>query len=169
MSAETIARTIQLILAPVVMVSACAILTGGIHTHYAAVNERLRALSRERLELLRGADGMHNVTGPVHDALHIERLSEVDWQLPRLLRRHELIHHGLLAIYGAIATFVLSMFVIAFVAAIPSSQALAGTALLIFLAGTALLLVGAVLVCYEIRLSDDAVQHEVKRVVALGR
>jgi hypothetical protein len=38
-----------------------------------------------------------------------------------------------------------------------------------FVAGTAFLLVGAVFVCYEIRLSHDAAQHEVHRVIALGQ
>lgn len=54
MNAATIPRTIQPILAPVAMVTTCAILVSGILAHYAVVNERLRSLTHERLDLLRG-------------------------------------------------------------------------------------------------------------------
>src|SRR5205823_11467783 len=53
MSPEAIGRTIQLILAPVVMFSACAVFVGGVLNHYTSVGDRIRALTRERLELLR--------------------------------------------------------------------------------------------------------------------
>jgi hypothetical protein len=53
MSAETITRTIQLIVAPVVMLSACAIFVGGFLAHYEAINARMRTIVRELLELLR--------------------------------------------------------------------------------------------------------------------
>jgi hypothetical protein len=167
MTAETIARTIQLILAPVVMVSACAILTGGILSHYAAINDRLRALTRERLELLRGPDGALSVALATGDAFKQERLGEIDRQLPELARRLELVHHALLAVYGAILIFVLSMFVIA-LAALGGSAALAGAALVVFLVGTAVMLTGVLLVALEIRRSNDAIQYEVHRVMQVG-
>jgi hypothetical protein len=47
MSAEMVARTIQLIIAPVVMVTTCSILLGGLLSHYAALNDRLRGMARE--------------------------------------------------------------------------------------------------------------------------
>jgi uncharacterized membrane protein YphA (DoxX/SURF4 family) len=53
MNAEMPPRTIQLILAPVVMVTACAILLAGLLSRFAALNDRLRLLARERLDLLR--------------------------------------------------------------------------------------------------------------------
>ena len=49
-SAEVVARTIQLTLAPVAMVTACPMLANGILTRYSAVNDRGRGLTRERLE-----------------------------------------------------------------------------------------------------------------------
>ena len=58
MSAETVTGTIQLILAPVVMVSACAIFVSGLLTHYEAINGRMRRMVSERREILhRGVDG----------------------------------------------------------------------------------------------------------------
>ena len=53
MIAETIARTIQLIVAPVVMVTAGAILSGRLLTHAGAINDRLRTLAHERLDVER--------------------------------------------------------------------------------------------------------------------
>ena len=49
MNAEMVARIIQLILAPVVMISACAILESGLLGHYASINARLRNMTHERL------------------------------------------------------------------------------------------------------------------------
>ena len=88
MSAETVTRTIQLILAPVVMLSACSVFVGGVLAHYAAINDRIRTLVHERLELLRSARD---------DLLIADRLDQVDAQLPALLHRHGLVHHFLLA------------------------------------------------------------------------
>ena len=53
MSAENVTRTIQLILAPVVMITACALLLNGLLSRYDALNARLRIMGRERLDLLR--------------------------------------------------------------------------------------------------------------------
>src|SRR4030088_1604626 len=52
MSADEIAHIIQSVLAPVVMITACAITVGGLMTHYGAVNDRLRTLMHERLHPL---------------------------------------------------------------------------------------------------------------------
>ena len=110
MSPEAIGRTIQLILAPVVMFSACSVFVGGVLNHYTSVGDRIRALTRERLGLLR--------TGK--SALSRERLDEIDTQLPELLHRHRLIHHALLAVYTSIGILVLTMCVIALTATIPA-------------------------------------------------
>src|SRR6266571_1865572 len=110
MSPEAIGRTIQLILAPVVMFSACSVFVGGVLNHYTSVGDRIRALTRERLELLRDGGG----------ALSREQLDEIDRQLPELLHRHRLIHHALLAVYASIGILVLTMCIIALTATIPA-------------------------------------------------
>src|SRR5215467_6857593 len=101
MSVETITRTIQLILAPVVMVSACAILVGRLLSHYEAINARMRSMARERLELLRGAGEANR--------FRRERVCELDAQLPQLLQQHALVHHALLTAYTGILILVGSM------------------------------------------------------------
>src|SRR6266704_1401483 len=108
MSPEAIGRTIQLILAPVVMFSACSVFVGGVLNHYTSVGDRIRALTRERLDLLREGKSR----------LAAERLDEIDAQLPELLYRHRLIHDALLAVYAAIGILVLTMCIIAITATI---------------------------------------------------
>jgi hypothetical protein len=170
-SVETITRAIQFILAPAVMITSCAILVSGVLAHYAELNDRLRALVRERLELLRGPDGSLGLAAIAHDAFKLERLGEIDAQLPSLLHRHGLVHRSVLAIYLAILIFVLSMLAIA-VAVVPSAQGsvtLAMVALVIFLIGTVALLTGMLLISIEIRTSNAAVRFEVERVMGLGK
>jgi hypothetical protein len=165
---ETITRAIQFILAPVVMVTSCAILVGGMLTLYVDLKGRLRELAKERLELLRGPNGSLDASLVAGDAFKSERLREIDAQLPGLLRRHTLVHHGVLAIYLAVMVFVVSMLIIA-VAVIPNSVALGIVALGVFLFGTAVMLVGVVLIGLEVRTSNEAVRYEVDRVMSLGQ
>jgi hypothetical protein len=167
MSVETLGHTIQLIIAPVVMVTACAILTTGVLAHFGAVNDRLRALTRERFELLKGPDGSLSATYANRAAFTRERLTELDRQIPELAQRLDLIHAALLALYGAVVVFLVSMVVIAG-AALGGGAVWAGAALTCFLAGTAVLLLAVVLVAWEMRRSNESVQYEARRVMRLG-
>jgi hypothetical protein len=74
LNAETITHTIQFILAPVVMVSSCAILVGGMLSRYAELKDRLRALARERLDLLHGPDGNFEQATQMKDAFTAAQL-----------------------------------------------------------------------------------------------
>ena len=159
MTAEMVARTIQLILAPVVMVTACAIMLGGMLGHYAAINDRLRAMARERLNLLHGDTAR---------ALAVERLSEIDVQMPDLLHRHQLVRNSVLVVYCAILIFIADMFVIA-AAAVTNAAWLAGWVLVVFLIGTSAMMLGVLFITLEVRASHRAVQYEAQRVLSLGK
>lgn len=163
MSVQAVAATIQLILAPVVMVTSCAILVGGLLQRYAAINDRMRAMARERLDLLRSIKA---TAAAQLDPYVAERLGEIDTQMPDLLRRHKLIHDSVLTVYCAVLVFVASMVVIAGAATFSSSAA-AGAALVLFLVGTAVFLIGVLLTALEVRTSRRAVVYEVERVMAL--
>lgn len=167
MTAADLARIIQVILAPVVMITSCAIIVGGILTQYNAINDRLRALARERLDLLTAPDGALNHSQSLGNSAHGERLGEIDAQLPLLLRRHELARNAALALYSAIIILIVSMFTIA-LAVLQTGAALRNVALITFLLGTASALVGIVLMAHELRISHDAVRYEVRRVLDLG-
>jgi hypothetical protein len=157
-SAETITRTIQLILAPVVMVSACAIFVGGLLSHYEAINGRMRNMARERLEILR--------TSADADRFLNERLAELDAELPQLLQRHALVHHALLAAYFGILILVASMCAIAF-SAVTAAEWLVALVLAMFVAGILAILLSVVLIALEVRTSRRAVTFEVQRVLRL--
>jgi uncharacterized protein DUF2721 len=159
MNAQMVTATIQLILAPVVMVSACAILLTGLLSRYAAINDRLRAIGQERLDLLRRDSDDHFID---------ERLREIDYQIPELLRRHKLAQDAVLAVYLAVAVFIGNMFVIA-IAAVTQSDGVATLALLIFLAGIAVLLIAILYTVNEVRSSHRAVHYEVRRIAELGK
>lgn len=165
MNVETVARTIQLILAPVVMVTACAILLGSLQTRYGAINDRLRVMSRERLELLMQSQPAPD-TALAGDPFTRERVSQIDAQLPMLLNHHTLSHHAVLTVYCAVVVFLADMFVIA-LGSLVISDLLATLVLLLFLVGIGLLLAGATFAALEVSTSRRALRYEVLRVKSL--
>lgn len=156
-SAESVSRTIQLILAPAVIISACAITVGGLVSRAGAINDRLRTMNRERLELLEEA---------VSRFLARERIEEIDRQLPDLLRRLRLAHHAVMATYSAILMLIVDMLLIA-IAALTNSVAAGWLALVVFLSGAALLGLAAVLTIRELQKSLTSIKYEVERVSSL--
>lgn len=157
MTADELTRAIQLILAPVVMVSAASIFVSGLLTRYAAINDRVRDMVRERFELINSDD--LTKTGR-------ERLSEIDAQLPGLLHRHRLVHNALLTVYAAILALVVCMCVIALTATIVAGW-IATFVFGIFVVGLLLMLLGVAITVYEVRMSDGALRYEVRRVTRL--
>ncbi|MDZ4720056.1 MAG: DUF2721 domain-containing protein [Roseiflexaceae bacterium] len=176
MDIDMLARTIQIIIAPVVMISACAITLGGLQSRYAAINDRLRLMARERLDLLRTLGiPIVPMMAPVQaapqrssDAYTEERLLELDTQIPQLLRRHRLAHAALLTVYSAIMLFIISMFAIG-IAVISSMVWATWLALGVFLLAMLAFFVGVTVIAEEVRASHLALRYEVERVMQLGR
>src|SRR5260370_4535829 len=139
MSIDTITHTISLILAPVVMISSCARFVNGMLRHYQSIAARLRAMHRERLELLQTVGT--STTAEVSVDIIVQRILEIDTQLPNMLRRHKLIRDAVVAIGVAISIFITSMFIIALATAANSPLA-AVIALLPFLIAKGSLSVG---------------------------
>ncbi len=73
-----------------------------------------------------------------------------------------------MAVYSAILVYVLDMFVITLTAT-THDPLIATAALVAFLIGTAILLLGVWSAAREIRLSHRAVAHEAERNVAMGQ
>jgi hypothetical protein len=161
MNTEMVARTIQLIIAPVVMISACSILLNGLLAHYDAINNRMRLMARERLELVSPRTG-----AVIASEFALERLTQIDFQLPNLLRRHKQMHDALVAVFTAILLFIVNMFAIA-VSVVSGVDWMATVVLVIFLGAIGLMFVGVLLVIIEVRDSHRAVHYEVRRVTEL--
>jgi uncharacterized membrane protein YphA (DoxX/SURF4 family) len=157
MNMQEIGEIIQFILAPVVMISACSLVLNGLLTRYAAINDRLRVMSRERLELLRAG---------VHDSYSTERLSEVDAQIPELLKHHHLTHNAVLLVYGSIFLFIVTMLVIA-VEVVSGASWMAGLILLCFIAAVLSLMVAVATAVREVYSSQNAIRYEAERVLGL--
>lgn len=166
MTLEMIARTMQFILAPAMMVNACAVLLGGLLAHYAAINARLREMNRERLERVQHTG--RDTVSTVADIVNLERLSELAAQVPELLSRHRLLRNALLFVYSAAAFCVVSMLVIA-LAIVLENLVVSVLALVVFLLGTGLALTGLLIVSLEIRRSHHAIDFEVSRIASIGR
>ncbi len=163
---STAITAIQAMVSPVVLITAAAILSGALLAMYGSVNDRMRAMDRERLETLTGAGGTLLSAADV-PASGRERLTQVDAQLPMLLRRHRLIHNAVLLLFAAGAVLVLSVIVIA--VAVTNRSGAAGTvALVLVLVGTVTLLGGLLLAARSIMISAKAIDYEVQRTLSLG-
>ena len=159
-------QAVQAMVAPVVLITASAILSGGIQSVYASVNDRMRDMTRERLELLRGPDGAIESVAGLGTAGR-ERVGQIDTQLPMLLRRHRLLRDSVLVLYVGTAVLVLSVIVLA--AAVTSGSERVGlTALSLVLVGTTASLAGLVLAARSIMVSQDAIDYEVNETLRLG-
>jgi hypothetical protein len=157
---------IQAMVAPVVLITTAAILSAALLTMYGSVNDRMRAMDHERLTLLTAADGTLLSTADLRPGGR-ERLTQIDTQLPMLLRRHRLLHDAVLLIYAGVAVLVLSVVTIA-IAVTERSDPAGTAALALVLAGTVMLLGGLLLAARSIIISTSAVDYEVRRTLSLG-
>ena len=88
MSSETVVRAISLILAPVVMITACAILQNGLIAHYSAISNHLRSVNQEVLSLSESdLSSNRSKAAHLHDLEHL--------LLPDLLHRNHIVHNVL--------------------------------------------------------------------------
>lgn len=146
------------------MVNACAILVGTLFTRYVGINDRLRSMSRERLDALR-QQHIHTMDAGERGLVE-ERVREIDAQIPNILYRHRLAHHAVVAIYVAVCLFIADMFIIALSVTTDTLWA-SPLALLVFLAGMAVMLFSIIQTVREVSRSRGVVIYEVERVMSL--
>ena len=157
MDTQMIGQIIQLIVAPVVMISSCALVLNGLLARYGAINDRLRLMAHERLELLR--------TGQ-NDRFSAERLNEIDRQIPGLLHRHRQLHDAVLLTYCSIFLFLLAMFAIAGLVA--GVGWLTSAVLLLFIGALLALMLAVAVAVLEIYRSNRALRYEVEQIGKLS-
>jgi hypothetical protein len=163
---QTAIQAVEAMVAPVVLITTAAILSGALLGVYASVNDRMRSMSAERMVILTSSDGRIRPAEEAPEALR-ERLGQIDHQMPHLLRRHRLLHNAVLLIYCGVAVLVLSVITIG-IAVTTGSAAGGEVALALVLAATATILVGLVLAARSLMISQDAIDYEVSRVMSLG-
>ena len=152
MEHDTLVKTINLIIAPVVMITACGIMLNGLMARYSWLSDRSRSVYQERLGLLE--------LGVMEPQPKGERLHHLNHLLPDILKHHHQVHDVLVLIYLAIVFFVLDMLFIALAIANNSSW-LNQLVIIIFLAGIAILLLGMLLIAHELRTSHHSLQLEI--------
>ena len=152
MDHETLVKTINLIIAPVVMITTCGIILNGIIARYTWLSDRIHSVHEEQLGLLELDLAQHRAKA--------EKLHHLEHLLPDLLKHHHQVHDVLVLVYLAILVFMLDMLVIAFAIA-NDSRWLQQLVVLVFLLGIGILLLGMALSAYELRTSHQFIQLEV--------
>ena len=155
-SIEEVTKTINLIIAPVVTITACAIVVNGLIVRYGSLGDRLRTVNHELSDLQES------------DLAHNRNKAQKVQELEVLLRHHHFVHDALVLTYTSILVFMLDMLVIAIAVATNVSW-LSQMALIVFLGGVAVLFWGMVLIAYELRTSHYSIQIEVHRTCRLCR
>jgi hypothetical protein len=154
MDITNVVDAIQAILAPAILISACGLLLLSMQNKYGRINDRIRALLRERLDLL--AEQGNELT--------LTRLDATDRQLPELLKRNQLQHDAVLALFWAVILFVIDLFALG-IGLFLASRLGALLALLGFFAGLAMMLYSVSLAAREIRISHRAVTLEAEEIM----
>ena len=147
-------EAIQAILAPAVLISACGLLLLSMQNKYGRINDRIRTLLRERLDLLARAENQ----------FAFARLEAIDRQLPELLQRNRLQHDAVLALFWAVILFVIDLFALG-IGLFLAPRLGAILALLGFFAGLGLMLYAVALAAREIRISHRAVTLEAEGIM----
>jgi len=157
---------IEVMVAHVVLITSAALLFGALLAMYTSINDRMRGMTRERREILT------EPTGTVLSSANVpasgrERLTQIDTQLPMLLRRHRLLHDAVFLIVAGVAVLVLS--VVAIAVAVTNRSGPVGTvALVLVVAGTVTILGGLLIATRSIMISAEAIDYEVKSSLTLG-
>ena len=163
MDLEMIARTIQLIIPPAVMITSCCIFTNGLLGHYAAIGERLRVTVRERVDLLRETEA-----GMMSGKIAKDRLEDIDFQIPSLLHHHLLVRNSLAGAFIAMVFYILDMFVIAF-SVLSNRAGLYNAILLVFLLGVASQLIGVLYSVFNGFISHKIYAYEAHHALSLEK
>jgi Protein of unknown function (DUF2721) len=162
----TAVNAISAMVAPVVLLTVGGLITNGLLTVYSAVNDRMREMTRERIEIRTGPAG-EKLDAAAVPVMSRERLAEIEVQLPLMLRRHKLTRRSVLIIYAAIAVLGLSIVVIAIAVSLDNEVA-GRVALGLVLAGTAIMLLGIGVAGLSLAKSADAILYAVERTQSLS-
>jgi hypothetical protein len=149
----TVARAINGIVAPAIMISASALIILALQGKYSHLIDRLRSLNEERRRITQAAD-------PKRQA---QRMSNVLAQIEMILTRARFVRNSIVSLYIAIALFVISSIVIG-VAIVLGRGIPVGSSLLVFMAGMVFVLCGTIYALRDIARAYSVVQLELRGV-----
>ncbi|GAB4288672.1 MAG: hypothetical protein Kow0098_06140 [Ignavibacteriaceae bacterium] len=149
----SIVEVIQLMLAPGLMISACALLLLGMNNKYSIVVNRIRLLNEERRRIINKTKGEYTTIDNV-------RLTSISNQLNRLTERVEIIRNAVMSYTIAVALFVLTSLFIG-IGFYTGSEGMNIPVTVFFLAGMITVLTGVAFATYETKKGCDIVKFEV--------
>jgi hypothetical protein len=151
----TVTQTIQLILAPGVMINACGLLILGISNKFSAVLNRIRVLNEERRRLK--TRSRESAFTP----LEARRLESVGSQLAVLVQRASLVRNALLCYFGAVGIFVATSLLIG-LGFVSAALQFRYFVLGLFLAGMVAFLAGVVLAALDTLKGFTTMRYEIQ-------
>jgi Protein of unknown function (DUF2721) len=139
------------LLAPAIMISSCGLILLGLQNKYSNIIDRIRSLNEEkrRLQMMDSLDRFQE-----------RRMRSLTAQIDRLLVRAKLDRNGILSLYLAILSFILTSLAIA--PAYFGYFGLITLSIIFFVAGIGLVLAGIIYVALEVSNSYKVVKHEVE-------
>ncbi len=151
---KSINQAVQFIsglLAPAIMISSCGLILLGLQNKYSNIIDRIRSLNEEkrRLEMMDSLDRFQE-----------RRMRSLTAQIDRLLVRAKLDRNGILSLYLAIISFILTSLAIA--PAYFGYFGLVTLSIILFVTGIGLVLTGIIYVALEVSNSYKVVKHEVE-------
>lgn len=152
--AFSIVNIIQAMLAPGLMISACALLLLGVNNKYSLVVDRIRALDEEKRRLT-----VNELERRLTEN-EKQRLSSINMQVEKFAVRFRYIKNILISYATAIAFFICSSFFIG-MGFLSSTKTTEYLAISLFLMGMISVFVGIIQVVIEARKGYDIVMIEI--------
>lgn len=155
-------ETLQPLLAPVVLISACGLMIMALNARAMTSRSRIRQLHHERLEIAELAEATRRVTSTQR-----LRYLGVGEQSIHLLARLKLMRASLMCMVGCVALMLTSSLFIG-IANLDSDYLFDELAIATFVAGIVCMLAGAITFLIELSASLTEVTYEHQRMQALN-
>ena len=151
-----VVEVIQLMLAPGIMISACALLILGMNNKYSTVVNRIRLLNEERRRMVVKSSGKEF---SYDDNIRFESISQ---QLHRLTFRIKLVRNAVVSYTVAVALFVLTSILIGINARMTPPMQFDWGIIIVFLCGMVSVLIGITAAAIEAMKGYEIIQLEIK-------
>jgi hypothetical protein len=158
MNADNVVQTIQLVIAPSVMISSCFMYQNVALGRFMRIGDRLHSLVRERIDVLDKYDSS--------DRAYIDALHLIDQELIQLSDRYYSLQKAIICLYGAIIFFLFTMLAIGLSMQFQSTI-FSYLAILLFLLGTFTLLIAVFIAVSEVSISHRTMRAEVRWAMSL--
>ena len=145
-------QTIQAILTPALMISACGLLLLGLNNRYAIVVGRIRALNDEKRKKLADPEAIDR---EYVDAVRFESVMQ---QIPSLQHRANHLRHSLISLWTGVFCYLLSSMLLGF--SIFFHVKIASFAVWVFMIGIGSAAVGVVFAMLDIVLAHRVLKLE---------